>query len=283
MSQWLDFHGVNAGYIAELYERYQQNPNAVDAATRAYFERHTPPLDGKVAEPTIATEKIVGVVELAHSIRAFGHLAARLDPLGSPPRGDPALELATHRLTADDLRQLPAQLVSGPASENAMNASEVIEALRKIYSSTIGYELDHVHEPEERLWLRHAAESRRFRPPADPINPKALLERLTQIETFEIFLHRIFPGKTRFSLEGLDMLVPMLDEVIGAAVETGIYNVLMGMAHRGRLNVLAHVLNMPYAQIMAAFKDARRNLHMHAELGWTGDVRYHSGASRAVK
>ena len=88
-----------------------------------------------------------------------------------------------------------------------------------------------------------------------PDRPVALLERLTEVEAFERFLHRTFPGKTRFSIEGLDMLVPVLDEVIGEAAEAGIRDVLIGMAHRGRLNVLAHVLHKPYAQILAEFKD----------------------------
>ena len=96
--------------------------------------------------------------------------------------------------------------------------------------------------PEERDWLRQAAERGRFRAPADPIDPVELLDRLTQVEAFERFLHRTFPGKTRFSIEGLDMLVPVLDEVIGEAAEAGIRHILIGMAHRGRLNVMAHVL-----------------------------------------
>ena len=124
-----------------------------------------------------------------------------------------------------------------------------------LYCSTIGYDISHVFVPEERRWLRQAVESGRFRAPADPIDPVALLERLTQVETFERFLHRTFPGKTRFSIEGLDMLVPVLDEIIGDSAEFGIRHILLGMAHRGRLNVMAHVLNKPYAQILAEFKE----------------------------
>jgi 2-oxoglutarate dehydrogenase E1 component len=156
--------------------------------------------------------------------------------------------------------------------------------LRAIYSSTIGYGLDHIHIPEERHWLRHAAESGRFRPPQDPIDPTGLLERLTQVEVFERFLHRMFPGKTRFSIEGLDTMVPILDQVIGKAAEAGIYNILIGMAHRGRLNVLTHVLNKPYAQVLAAFKDPMRgsNVAMLGDLGWAGDVKYHAGARRPL-
>ncbi|HQF71895.1 MAG TPA: 2-oxoglutarate dehydrogenase E1 component, partial [Promineifilum sp.] len=110
-----------------------------------------------------------------------------------------------------------------------------------------------------------------------------LLGLLTRVEAFEHFVHRIFPGKTRFSIEGLDMMVPMLDVMLGEAAEAGIYTILIGMAHRGRLNVLAHVLNKPYAEILKEFRDTASEDHPVREyLGWTGDVKYHAGASRAL-
>lgn len=288
MDIWQEFHGPNAGYILELYERYQQDPDSVDAATRAYFERWTPTLEevpspdgAAVAAP--ATEKVMGAINLAQSIREYGHLAAQLDPLSSPPPGDPSLDAATHEVSEDDLRHLPASLIGGPVAEQADNALEAIEALRTVYCTTMGYDYDHIRIPEKRQWLRQAAESRRFRPPNDPCNPNYLLERLTETEAFELFLHRIFPGKTRFSIEGLDMMVPMLDEIVGGAAESGIYNILLGMAHRGRLNVLAHILHKPYDHIMAEFKDPEGSYETRENLGWTGDVKYHAGARRAVK
>jgi len=287
VSNWNDFPGPNAGYIIELYDRYRQNPESVDAATRAYFASWTPPtlaaVEAAATAPEYPIEKIVGAVNLAQDIRAYGHLAAQLDPLGSEPRGDPHLLPTSHGLTDDDLRRLPASLVGGPVAEGAANALEAIQALHIIYSSTTGYGYAHVLVPEEREWLRLAAETGQFRPPQDPINPQALLERLTQVEVFERFLHRTFPGKTRFSLEGLDVLVPMLDEVIGAACEVGIRNIMIGMAHRGRLNILAHVLGKPYAQILAEFKDPARTQNFREDLGWTGDVKYHLGARRAME
>ena len=161
--------------------------------------------------------------------------------------------------------------------------SEVIAALRVLYCSTTGYDYNHVFVPDERRWLRQAAEEGRFRAPADPISPVALLERLTQVEVFERFLQRAFPGKTRFSIEGLDMLVPILDEVIGEAAEAGTRNILIGMAHRGRLNVMAHVLNKPYAQILAEFKEPVSSRSFREDMAWTGDVKYHAGARRAMK
>ncbi|GIW47396.1 MAG: 2-oxoglutarate dehydrogenase E1 component [Deltaproteobacteria bacterium] len=277
-----EFHGPNLGYIMELYDRYLRDPNSVDRATRAFFEKWKPDIDGMPEVIGVDVNKIVGVVNLAQAIRAYGHLAARIDPLGSEPPGDPSLDPAYHGLTEEDLRQLPASLVGGPVAENASNALEAIEALRRVYSSTIGYDYEHIHAPEERQWLRYAAESGQFRPPKDPINPRSVLEQLTQVEVFERFLNRIFPGKFRFSIEGVDMLVPMLNEIIGEAAESGILNILIGMAHRGRLNVMAHVLNKPYPYILAKFKDPVRSSHFRDDLGFTGDVKYHEGARRAL-
>jgi len=283
---WHDFPGPNAGYILELYDRYQQNPDSVDMATKRFFEQWGPLLDGLGLSSTVGQAgKIMGVVNLAQAIREYGHLAAQLDPLGNEPPGDPTLELAAHGLTEHDLRQLPATLIGGPIAGETSNAWEAIQSLRKVYIRKTGYDYDHLRLPEEREWLRDAAESGRFSFPQDPIDPEELLKRLTQVEVFEQFLHRSFPGKTRFSIEGLDMLVPMLDEMIGAAAEGGIYTIFIGMAHRGRLNVLTHVLNKPYTQILAEFKDPieGHRFVIRDDLGWTGDVKYHLGARRAIK
>src|SRR5262249_39453915 len=152
-------------------------------------------------------------------------------------------------------RALPGSLVAGALADPMPTALDAIEALRRLYCSTTGYDYSHVFVPDERAWLRQAAEAGRFRAPADPIDPVAILERLSQVEAVERLLHRTFPGKTRFSIEGLDMMVPVLDEVIGEAAESGTRQIMIGMAHRGRLNVMAHVLNKPYAQILAEFKD----------------------------
>jgi len=289
MNLWREFHGSNAGFVLELYERYLQDPATVDTATREFFEHWTPPLDGAAPLPSapatgeaaaLPTAQIVGTVRLAQAIREFGHLAAQIDPLGSPPPGDPALDLEALNITEADLRQLPASLIGGPVIEGTTNALEAIYALRAIYSSSIGYDYDHIHDPTEREWLREAAEARRFRSPNRIDDPVVLLKRLTEVEVFERFLHRIFPGKTRFSIEGLDLMVPMLDEIVCDAAGAGIYNVLIGMAHRGRLNVLAHVLGKPYDQILAEFKDPIRPYHRGGDIGWAGDVKYHSGAKR---
>lgn len=285
MRFWNEFPGPNAGYVLEQYERFLRDPDSVDARTRAIFERWSPPLESSALSLEAApadVSKIVGGVNYAGAIRDYGHLAAQLDPLGSAPTGDPSLNPAEHGITEDDLVSLPVSLVGGPVAHMAKNALEATEALRQIYASTVGYDFEHVRVPEEREWLRYAAESREFCPPNDPIHPLNLLQRLTEVEAFERFIHRVFPGKHRFSIEGLDMMVPILDEIIGASAENGVYNILIGMAHRGRLNTLAHILNKPYQQILAEFKDPIRRNKFRDDLGWTGDVKYHMGALRAL-
>lgn len=289
MDLWHEFHGPNAGYVLELYDRFRANPNSVDPATRAAFERWQPPAEGQPAVPSgeiivPEADKVMATVNLATTIREYGHLAAHIDPLGlADPPGDPALHPSDHGLTEADLRALPASLIGGKPAEGATNALDAIARLREIYSTSIGYDYDHMRLPDERAWLREAAETRRFRPPNDPLDPRRLLEQLTKVEAFEHFLHRIFPGKTRFSVEGLDMMVPMLDIMLGESADAGIYAILIGMAHRGRLNILAHILHKPYTEILQEFRDTAGDEHPAREfLGWTGDVKYHAGASRSL-
>ncbi len=282
-----------------MYERYRRNPQALDPAERAFFEHWSPPEEvkqtqnGHLAPGTGSTnvsatpaslETIVGAVNYAQAIRSFGHLAAQLDPLGSPPPGDPSLAPDAHGIHEADLAQLPASLIGGPIAGQASNALEAIDRLRKVYCGTIGYDYDHIREPDERIWLREAAESGRFRPhlDSDAEAAQAMLDRLTQVETFEQFLHRLFPGKFRFSIEGLDIMVPLLDRVIDDAARAGTHAILIGMAHRGRLNVLAHILEKEYRQILAEFKDPLTPRLFRSDLGWTGDVKYHAGAVRRI-
>jgi 2-oxoglutarate dehydrogenase E1 component len=150
MNYWREFHGPNAGYIEELYNRYRQNPESVDAATRRYFEQAGPPPDELAGadgfiEPG-STLKIVGAVNLAQSVRQYGHLAAQLDPLGSRPPGEPSLEAAYHNLDENDLRALPAGLIGGPLAAASANAWQAIAHLRQIYAATTGYDYDHLRQ-----------------------------------------------------------------------------------------------------------------------------------------
>jgi len=285
MNLWHMFHGPNSGYVVELYERYLQDPDSVDPDIRALFEKWNPETFDSTttdAHPQ-DMDKIVATVNLAQAIRAFGHLDADLDPLGSNPPGDSYLNATDHNLSEEDLFQLPSSLVRGPIAKSTSNAYEAIKKLRSVYSSKIGYEDYHINSHEERKWFRVAAESGKYSPPNDPINERLLLESLTQVEVFERFLHRIFPGKFRFSIEGVDIMVPMINEMVGLAAESDIHHILLGMSHRGRINVMHHVMNKDYKKSLIKFKDPVLERDFRDDMGWTGDVKYHDGARRAVK
>ncbi len=291
-SGWVEFSGLNLAYLAELYDRYRADPASVDQATRGFFERWGPPPSAApaVAVPTVPSiecDLLCGAKGLADAVRMYGHHAARLDPLGHEPPGDSALLPETHGLREEDLAALPASVVGGPVSQSAANALEAIGALRRIYQGTLGLEFEHISSSEEREWWIQAVESGRYAPPKDPIDGRRLLERLTQVEAFERFLQTAYPTQTRFSLEGLDMLVPMLDELIGEAAVAGTRSVMLGMAHRGRLNVLAHLLGKPYEQILAEFQGRYLRPDIASsdasDPGWTGDVKYHLGAGKTVR
>ncbi len=295
------FYGPNAGYVLELYDRYRQDPQSVDAATRAIFEKWSPN-GSSTASPTVVAgangasgamvpsapqvAKVVAASALAHAIRSRGHLGAHLDPLGTEPLGDPALLPETYGLTSEDLIQLPPTVVGGHSADGASNALEAIGALNAMYSGTISYEFDQVKSPVERAWLRDAVGLGLYQQKPDRNASRALLKRLTQVETFERYLHQTYPGQKRFSIEGTDAMVPMLDELIQGAVESGTAEVIIGMAHRGRLNVLAHVLGKPYAAILAEFAHQKHEegvpLTDSFGFGWTGDVKYHLGAEHIL-
>ena len=279
------FHGPNSGYILELYDRYVEDPGSVAPEVRALFDNWKPDTEdgGTVETHPQNMDKIVGAANLALAIRAFGHLDAKINPLGIKCTGDISLDPATHNINEEDLFQLPSSLIGGPIAETTSNAAEAIKKLRSVYSSTVGYDYYHINSIEERRWLRHAAESGTFRPPNDPINEKRVLDSLTKTEVLERFLHRIFPGKFRFSIEGVDTLIPILNEIVGLAAESDIHNILLGMAHRGRLNVMHHVMNKEYKGTLIKFKDPVLERDFRDYMGWTGDVKYHEGARHAIK
>ena len=288
MSDLDAFYGPNVGYVLELYERYLQNPASIDVDSRAIFDNWSPIDQLNVEQiatgqtPSLEVSKIVAASELAHAIRSRGHLGAHLDPLGSEPLGDPALLAETHGISDEDLAHLPPEVVGGHSAEGARNALEAMDALRALYSGTISYEFDQVKSPLERGWLRDAVGLQLYRIPSNSDFRRSLLQRLTQVEVFERFLHQTYPGQKRFSLEGTDVLVPMLDEIIKAALNNGTSEVIIGMAHRGRLNVLAHVLEKPYVAILNEFGHMKHEegvpLTDSFGFGYTGDVKYHLGA-----
>lgn len=288
-SPWQSFSPLNLAYLAEVYELYRRNPQAVSLELRSFFQQYgAPPFEEVVAYGrAYGFREVAGAVSLARAIRTYGHRSAQIDPLGTPPPGDPSLLPETHGLTDEDLRTLPPEVIGGVLAFDAPDAFTVIQRLRAVYQQTLGFEFVHLENAEERKWWEEAVESRRYAPPNEPIDEVALLDRLTEVGALERFLHRAFPGHIRFSLEGLGIMIPMLDELVGAAAEAGTRYIMLGMAHRGRLNVLAHILGKSYEQIIAEFLGVYQSPGVShggsSDEGWTGDVKYHLGARRAFK
>ncbi len=252
--------------------------------------QHVAPLPATSAAPAPAPSSVLpalAVDDLRHvaaayalvrAHRNFGHLAAHLDPLGSEPPGDPSLDVGRLGLTPEIMARIPAEVlrIYVPGSTLA----EALPHLRATYCGTIAYEVEHIGSHEERIWLRQVIESGQHRRPLSTDGKRQLLARLTAVDTLERFLHKAYLGQKRFSIEGLDMTVPMLDFTVELAAAHGTRQAVIGMAHRGRLNVLAHVVNVPYETILAEFEGGRREETAESE-GWnagTGDVKYHHGA-----
>ena len=252
-----------------------------DGPTPVTADEPVPAVATPAAAP-VADEALLQAVQAATSLvkahRMHGHLAAQLDPLGSDPVGDPALDPATVHLTDALMRRIPASVlrVAVPGETFA----DALPALRDVYAGTIAYEIEHISNHEQRVWLRQAIESGTYRHPLAVEERRVLLERLSAVEALESYLHKAFLGKKQFSIEGLDSLVPMLDQAIELASEAGAREVVLGMAHRGRLNVLAHNVCRPYESILVEFEGEQTLSEDTARPeGGTGDVKYHYGAS----
>jgi multifunctional 2-oxoglutarate metabolism enzyme len=240
---------------------------------------------GKGPAGPVAPEMLYHVAAAMALVKAFrmhGHLAAHLDPLGTPPIGDPALDPGPLGLTPEVMAAIPSQVLRIAVPGRTL--AEALPYLQATYCGTMAYEIEHISTHEERVWLREKIESGAYRRPLSPEEQRRLLQRLTDVETLEQFLHKAYLGQKRFSIEGVDMLVPMLDLTIERAAESGARDVVIGMAHRGRLNVLAHTVGRPYETIFAEFEGGR---HVEAGQltpeGGTGDVKYHHGAEGAYR
>ena len=232
------------------------------------------PSGAAVSPPAMRT--IAAGMALVHAHRSFGHLAATLDPLGSPPAGEAALEPATHGLSEADLAAIPAEVLG--IHVPGATLAEALPELRRRYCGTIAYEVEHIASHDERAWLREAIESDLHRAPLTTDERRALLRRLTEVEGLERFLHRAYLGQKRFSIEGLDAMVPMLERMLADAAVAGARDVVLGMAHRGRLNVLAHIVGVAPEVVLAEFEAGRSGADARAAKGGTDDVKYHLGA-----
>ncbi|HWN72991.1 MAG TPA: 2-oxo acid dehydrogenase subunit E2, partial [Solirubrobacterales bacterium] len=239
------------------------------------------------AEPTTAPgeidEELLQAVQAATSLlkayRTHGHLAAHLDPLGSEPKGDPALQPENVNLTPELMERIPASILRiGVPGETLL---EALPRMRDAYCGTIGYQVEHLSSHQQRIWLREMIETGAHRQPLADEEKKRLLNRLIDVFQFERFLEKAYLGQKMFSIEGLDVIVPMLDETVTLSQRAGAEEVVFGMAHRGRLSVLAHNLGRSVESILAEFEGSKQIEAVKAVAaiphGGTGDVKYHYG------
>jgi 2-oxoglutarate dehydrogenase E1 component len=300
---------LNSGFVRELFFQYLNSPESVDPAWRALFDsappellegdplvqrirQHYPALGngghGVSAEASApvgayADETLLGAVAAAMALvkahRMHGHNAARLDPLGSDPPGDPALdpERLQPKLTLELQAKVPANVLRLYVPGDTL--AEALPRLHETYCGTMAYEIEHISSHEQRVWLRRAIESGRYQQEFSTDEKKLLLTRLSEVEGFERYLRRAYLGQKQFSIEGLDAMVPMLDEAIELSSADGARKVFLGMAHRGRLNVIAHTVGRPYDVILREFEGERLLEAVASDPeGGTGDVKYHYGS-----
>ena len=220
--------------------------------------------------PTVAR-----AASFVQAYRDHGHTLAQIDPLGSEPPGHPQLDPGFFGTSMEELQQVPASVVMDGARADESVADALLR-LRASYAGYIGFEFEHMEDPVRARWLWEQVESGVHIDPLDDEEKRWVLERLSEVEGLEQFLHRAYLGQKRFSIEGTDMMVPMLDVAVREAAARGARRVVLGMAHRGRLNVLAHILDVPYEALLAEFEGVK--LQSAFQVEGSGDVKYHHGA-----
>ncbi|QGQ44796.1 2-oxoglutarate dehydrogenase E1 component [Metabacillus sediminilitoris] len=299
---WRNFHGPNLGYVMEQYELYVNDADTVNPELKELFVSWGPPIfveenqfqhsvesSSPVPNDLAGTKKIIKTVKLLDDIRSYGHLAARINPLENNENDDPILSPEQYGLSEDDLKAIPVELVWTDVPKGIHNALDAVNKLKNVYTGSLAYEFGHVHNMEERTWLTTMVENGSLIRERSKEERKSLLKRLADVEGFEQFLHKTFVGQKRFSIEGVDMLVPMLENAVREGAADGVRNVMIGMAHRGRLSVLAHVLEKPYHKIFSEFQHSSAKPQgpsgdlLDISEGWTGDVKYHLGRDRFMK
>ena len=302
MTSTYDHRVIQGAQSGEFLGRIEALLNGVDDFYTAVFESlgiglpaadiprssaEPRPATAAAPEPSTTTiavpsHRMLAAVQAATSLikahRTHGHLGAHLDPLGTPPLGDPAMEPETYGLTPDLMEQIPADVLR--VYVPGRNLAEVLPNLRRTYCGTIAYEIEHIASHEQRVWLREHIESGAYRMPFSPDQKRRLLQRLTKVEAMERYLRRTFIGQKTFSAEGVDAMIPMLEGLLTVIADDGIGEVVMGMSHRGRLATIAHVVNRPYAAILVAFErgEMRRAVASLNDAP-TGDVKYHIGST----
>src|SRR5918996_5144035 len=265
---WLDeVVRANPDYVESLYQEYRRDPASVDERWALLFAGYEWAQDGGDGAPP-------AIAEVVHSYRELGHLVGDLDPLGGSPRTHPLLRLEEFGFREQDLDQIVVDWT--PLHGGGRGPLRgLLEALTETYTGTLCVEYLDVCDKTRRVWLQERMEPRRNRPDLSAADRRALLERLLDAEVFEQFLHARYAGQTRFSLEGGEALVPLLDALVDEAARLGAEEMVLGMPHRGRLNVPANVLDKPAEMILAEFEGAL----LPEDIQGDGDVKYHLGYS----
>ena len=292
--------GANGAYIEDLYEQYLVAPDSVGPKWKQYFDalkgreagdvphsaviEHIAEAGRQAARGVVATgsgdERERAVGKLITAYRSRGHLGADLDPLGMAPKPEaPDLGLAFHRLSDADLGTEFS--TGGVGGRERMKLGDLLALLKATYAGSVGAEFMHITDAEQRRWMYERLETAAGHYGRGKEQKARILERLTAAEGLERYLHTKYVGQKRFSLEGGESLIPMMDVVIRRAGEDGVKDVVLGMAHRGRLNVLVNTLGKPprklFDEFEGKFEHARAGDHAH-----TGDVKYHMGFSSDI-
>lgn len=275
MSDELAF-SANAEYISEQYERWKQDPASVSRDFQTFFQgfdfaRSCDTTDGQQAKH-LQSE----VDALIYHYRALGHRIAQINPLGGDLASHPQLELAHFGLTPEHMN-ITFDTEQIPGIEEATLA-QILELMRETYCGCIGVEYMHIQEPAERRWLQERMETSRNKPALSGAQRMRILWKLKKAELFEHFMHTTYRGQKRFSLEGSETTIPAMDYMVEKCPALGIEEIVIGMAHRGRLNVLANIVEKSYNEIFAEFED---NFILDTTYG-DGDVKYHKGYSNDV-
>ncbi len=275
-------HGFYEDVFAALGVELGPTPSARAGAAAASGRCRRRPTSRRERPDEELLQAVQAASTLVTRFRSHGHLAARLDPLGSEPEGDPGLDPEALGLVPEIAVKIPAKILNMYVPGATL--ADALPHLRETYCGTIAYEIEHIASHRQRLWLREHIESGAFRQPLTSDEQTTLLKRLVEVDALERFMHKAYLGQHQFSIEGLDMTVPMLDELIQLAAGNGGQEVVIGMAHRGRLNVLAHNLGRPYDTIFAEFEGAS-TLEAVTTIpqGGTGDVKYHHGTQGSYK
>jgi 2-oxoglutarate dehydrogenase E1 component len=274
--------GANADYIEALYERYLSDPGSVGAGWRELFAGLAGGAAREVAPAgdAVDAQKQAAVSRLIQIYANRGHLVADIDPLGLLPRPmPPILEPANVGLTEADL---DTEFYTGTRSsriEKQLRLRDILAQLRRVYAGRIGAEFAHVSTTAERLWLQDQFQEGRLIHRFTKEEQVNLLRQLTAAEGLERYLHTKYVGQKRFSLEGGDALIPLLDEVVQRCGAAGVQEIIIGMAHRGRLNVLVNVLGKPPSSLFSEF-EGKVDLR---DLRGSGDVKYHKGFSADLR